>query len=183
MKNIFLSSFASLLISSSAFAAQIFLSGADYVPLLDQTGRSCALQVTSRNTGADDLPGIKALVGTINLDWTGPGTLFLDSMTVSFMGPQFPNGRQDVVISGEELGFMWAGDSVVPSFPARSYTANSPFCKFTVGGLNVKDKYEYFESTGLVKIVGRYQEQGVWSEVSGSLLFRFHMSPMPRPKN
>lgn len=182
-------SFTALLLSAvtifslNAQAAQIEMGGADYVPLLDQPWRTCASQVTDWNNKEDlNLPGITAFIGTVRLFWQGPGTLQLDSMTVSFTGPQFPNGQQDVVISGEELGYLWSSDNVVPTFRAGEGRSTTPFCQFRVGGLKVADKYEYFEGTGTIRVSGRYEDNGQWKKIEGGdLLLRYHMSPMPRP--
>ena len=171
------------LLSAPAIAATISVSGADYVPLLDEPGRTCASQIKDWNNKEDlNLPGITALMGTVRLHWSGPSKLFLKSMTISFTGADIPNARQDVVLQGEELGFLWAGDDVIPTFKPNSGTAVTPFCRFRVGGIAVNDKYKYFEGIGFITLKGSYQEGGQWKEASGDLTFRYHMSPMPRPR-
>jgi hypothetical protein len=170
------------LFSAQSFAANISLSGADYVPLLDEPARSCASQIINPNDKENfDKPGINALMGTVRMSWSGPGELLLDSMTISFTGPEIPNMRHDVVITGEELGFLWSGDNVVPSFKANSGRAVIPFCRFRAGPINVVDKYKYFEGIGIITVKGHYQENGQWKDVSGDLTFRYHMTPMRRP--
>lgn len=170
------------LFTAPAMAATLSISGADYVPLLDEPARSCASQIKDYNNKEDlNLPGITALMGTVRMSWYGPSHLFLDSMTISFTGPEIVGSRQDIVLTGEELGFLWSGDDVVPTFKKNEGRAVIPFCRFRVGGIKVQDKYKYFEGMGFITIKGRYQEGGQWKEASGDLTFRYHMSPMPRP--
>lgn len=170
------------LITTQSLAATIDISGADYVPLLDEPARTCASQIVDPNNKNDlNKPGINALMGTVRMSWSGPGTLFLDRMIISFTGPEIPNNRHDVVISGDELGFLWSGDAVVPTFKAHSGRAVIPFCRFRAGPVQVVDKYKYFEAMGVITIEGRYQENGQWKNASGKLVFRYHMSPMRRP--
>lgn len=177
MKLIALALFA---LTLPAQAASLRLGGADYVGIIQVPALSCVQQINHGKQSAADVPGAKALFGTLHLGWSGPGALKLESMTITFPGKEFPNGSQVAVVSGTELGFLWGSYEDPAVFRAGESRSSTPFCFFQVGNLKVVDPFEYFEGVGTIRAVGTYQENGEQKSVSSELPFRFHYNPIPR---
>lgn len=178
MKLIF--ALALLSFSTNAHAASLRLGGADYVGIIQAPALSCARQVNHGKQSEADLPGAKALLGTLHLAWSGPGPLTLESMTITFPGKQFPGGAQVAEVNGAELGYLWGSYEDPAVFRANEARSSTPFCFFQVGALSVLDPYTYFEGVGTIRADGFYELNGERKSVSTVLPFRFHYNPVGR---
>jgi hypothetical protein len=167
-------------LSPTAHSASLRLDGGEYVGIIQVPALSCVQQVTNGKQAPADIPGAKALFGTLRLSWSGPSELKLESMIITFPGKQFPGGKQVAQVSGAELGYLWGSYEDPAIFGARESRSSTPFCFFQVGNLSVVNPYEYFEGVGTIRAVGSYQEGGVLKSVSTELPFRFHYNPVPR---
>lgn len=177
MKLIALALFA---LSTNAHAVSLRLDGANYVGIIQAPALSCVQQVTHGKQSPADVPGAKALFGTLRLSWSGPSRFTLETLTITFPGKEFPGGAQVAEISGIELGYLWGNYEDPAIFGANESRSSTPFCFFQVGNLSVVNPYEYFESVGTIRAAGTYEENGEKKTAATELPFRFHYNPVPR---
>ena len=161
-------------------SSSLELSGAEYVPLLDIAGRSCKAQVTDYFNDDNDLEPVKAIIGTMRLSWFGNEDVTLEKMAFYFSGKRIENGAQVVSLSKEELSHLWGGYGENIVLKAHSRLTTTPFCQFSIGGIKILNKYEYFETSATVKVTVSYMKNDQKVYLHDELVFRYHLTPLRR---
>lgn len=109
------------------------------VPLIEESGRSCSLQIRDpAGSEPDDLGGLSAPMRKFILRWHGSRPLRLESLRITFTGEGIGRaGRQVITLTGEDLAYLWWGRPEAQEISARSEASTVSGCNFVVGGVVV----------------------------------------------
>ena len=124
--------------------------------LVDAPGRSCTAQIKTPSV-ANDLSGLKALIGAINLQWDGEDKIEILYISFRFQLPA-PDGQstneQEILLTGEEMSLALKGNGqrVLMDAKSKLNSADSSSCNLELGGINVGDRRQNAFGAGIVSV-------------------------------
>jgi hypothetical protein len=145
------------------------------VILIDGGGRSCTKQndPNDPNPNENDISPLKALLGSVRIEWKGENDLEILYLRVRFI----PNeGEEQVMtISGAELGYalIKRPDRVIINTNGSREINSEQACNLEVGGINLGDKRKSRFGQGSVLVYGVTTQNGQQVAVQAQTFFSF----------
>lgn len=144
----------------------------DQVILINTGGKSCTLQLQDP-TATADLSPVKAIVGSVSLNWSGEEAFELLYLKFTFLTVGDSNENYSTEISGVDMGYLFNEAPGAVTLAANSAKTSTTDCSLEIGGIGILNKSVSRSGQGSVLAYGITTKDGKVEAVTAQSYFSY----------